>query len=119
MGSRGLVARGMPAVVRGWGAEEEAEFSKGFSGGSGVRMRGTLDGVEKEIPIPCAVDGLFSNEVDSAQEGWVPRVRQAKPGEGGSGTYAYAYDHIVILGSIPDKRRPCRGVTRLESVLEE
>jgi hypothetical protein len=43
----------MPDVIRGWGAEEEAEVSNGGSrGGFGFGMRGTLDAAEKEIPIP-------------------------------------------------------------------
>ena len=49
----GAFPREMPDVVRGWGAEEEAEVSNGGSrGGFVFGMRGTLDGVEKEIPIP-------------------------------------------------------------------
>ena len=55
-GLKGLLGRvlgEMPHVVRGWGAQEEAEVSNGSSrGGFGFRMRGTLDGVEKQIPIP-------------------------------------------------------------------
>jgi hypothetical protein len=35
------------------GAEEDAEVSNGSSrGGFGFGLRGTLDGVEKQIPIP-------------------------------------------------------------------
>jgi len=52
-GFPGRVPGKMPDAVRGGGAKEDAEVSNGFSrGGSGVRMRGTLDGVEKQIPIP-------------------------------------------------------------------
>jgi hypothetical protein len=40
-------------VVRGWGAEEDAEVSNGVSnGGFEPTTRDTLDGVEIEIPIP-------------------------------------------------------------------
>ncbi len=42
-------------VVRGGRAEEDAEVSNGYSrGGFGFGMRGTLDRVGKQIPIPGA-----------------------------------------------------------------
>jgi len=45
----------MSEVVREWGAGEDAEVSNdGFKRGFGLRMRGTLDGVKKEIPIPIS-----------------------------------------------------------------
>ena len=47
----------MRDVVRGWGAKEDAKVSNGSSRGEfGFRMRGTLDGVEKQIPIPYRVN---------------------------------------------------------------
>jgi len=55
----------MPDVVRGWGAEEEAEVSNGVSnGGFEPRTRDTLGGVRKEIPIPSSpsdVDDIDGN----------------------------------------------------------
>lgn len=49
----GLVPGQMPDAVRGGGAKEDKEVSNGRSRrGFGFSMRGTLDGVEKQIPIP-------------------------------------------------------------------
>ncbi len=49
----GAFPREMPDVVRLWAAVEEAEVSDGRSHrGFGFSMRGTLDDVKKEIPIP-------------------------------------------------------------------
>ncbi len=64
-------------MVRGWGAEEDAEVSNGVSrGGFGFGMRDTLGGVRKQIPIlparfrawACRVrhSGRFGLPVDSA-----------------------------------------------------
>ena len=53
-------------MVRGWGAEDDAEVSNGRSlGGFGFGMRGMLDAAGEEIPIPKPFNPLRSFDLVS------------------------------------------------------
>ena len=67
-GFPGRVPGKMPDVVRGGGAKEDAEVLNGCSRkGFGFSMRGTLDGVKKQIPIPDP--GLYPHSLPGVEEG--------------------------------------------------
>ena len=53
-------------MVRGWGAEEDAGVSNGSSlGRFGVRTRGTIDAVGKQIPIPDSRRWMMKSLLES------------------------------------------------------